>query len=168
MREAEILTQNLELSLPTIEELLASIEAMNEVDRAQVSPEWLARAKAATAADPWLHGFNVIHRESRTVVGSCGFTGPPDADGVVEIAYSISPAYQGRGYATEVAQAMAVYAFRTGRAKVVRAHTLPHENASTRVLSKCAFDFLGEVMDPQDGRVWRWELRAGDTHARHT
>ena len=39
----------------------------------------------------------------------------------------------------------------------MQAHTAPTANASTRVLAKCGFDFVGEVMDPEDGRVWRWE-----------
>ena len=43
--------------------------------------------------------------------------------------------------------------------RLVRAHTLPHENASTRVLTKCKFSCVGEVMGPEDGLVWRWELR---------
>ncbi len=33
------------------------------------------------------------------------------------------------------------------------------ENASTRVLTKCKFKWVGEVMDPEDGLVWRWELQ---------
>ena len=41
-----------------------------------------------------------------------------------------------------------------------RAHTLPTPNASTRVLAKCCFQYIGEVIDPEDGLVWRWE-RAG-------
>jgi ribosomal-protein-alanine N-acetyltransferase len=40
---------------------------------------------------------------------------------------------------------------------VVRAHTLPNPNASTRVLTKCGFHRVGEVIDPEDGLVWRWE-----------
>ena len=41
--------------------------------------------------------------------------------------------------------------------RVVRAHTLPQANASTRVLGKCGFTFTGPVEDPEDGLVWRWE-----------
>lgn len=53
----------------------------------EVSPAWLARlrASAASAADPWVHGFAVVHRESRSVIGSVGFKGPPDEDAVVEL-----------------------------------------------------------------------------------
>jgi RimJ/RimL family protein N-acetyltransferase len=37
------------------------------------------------------------------------------------------------------------------------AHPLPAANASTRVLGKCGFEPKGEVIDSEDGRVWRWE-----------
>ncbi|MGH7631966.1 MAG: hypothetical protein ACREOF_21740 [Gemmatimonadales bacterium] len=30
-------------------------------------------------------------------------------------------------------------------------------NASARVLEKLGFRRLGEVIDPEDGPVWRWE-----------
>jgi len=49
------------------------------------------------------------------------------------------------------------FAFRHGQVRVVRAHTLPEANASTRVLTKCGFQRIGEVIDPEDGLVWRWE-----------
>jgi len=154
----EIQTERLELVLRSKQSVLASIEAMSSADRAQVSPDWLARVYAATAADPWLHGFTMVHRASGTVIGMCGYKGAPDADGVVEIAYGVDPAHQGQGYATEAAWALAHYAFDSRDVRVVRAHTLPNENASTRVLTKCGFRFLGEVTDPEDGQVWRWEL----------
>jgi RimJ/RimL family protein N-acetyltransferase len=160
MAHDEILTKNLRLTVPSLAAVLESIEAMSESDRAQVSPEWLARARAATSPDPWIHGFEIVHPASGATVGSCGFKGPPSAEGVVEIAYGVNPAYQRRGFATEAARALVEYALRSG-VSLVRAHTLPHENASTRVLTKCGFDCVGEVMDPEDGRVWRWELSAG-------
>jgi ribosomal-protein-alanine N-acetyltransferase len=123
-----------------------------------VSPAWLAELRASTAADPWVHGFAVVHRESSSVIGSAGFKGPPDEDGMVEIAYGIVPGYQGRGYATEAAAALVAFALDSGRVGLVRAHTLPTLNASTRVLTKCGFKHIGEVEDPEDGLVWRWEL----------
>jgi RimJ/RimL family protein N-acetyltransferase len=125
----------------------------------EVSPVWLEklRQSAPGAPNPWAYGYGVIDRASNSVVGTAGFKGPPNADGVVEIAYGIAPSHEGRGYATEVAGALVDFAFSTDAVRVVRAHTLPSANASTRVLTKCGFAFLGEVEDPEDGRVWRWE-----------
>ena len=158
MSKAEIATENLALLLQTSEQVLASIDAMAPADRAEVSPDWLARVKASASADPWTHGFAVAQRVSGTVVGMCAYKGPPGPDGAVEIAYGINPEYQGRGYATEVARALVEFAFGSGRVRLVCAHTRPEENASTHVLAKCGFEWTGEVMDPEDGLVWRWEL----------
>jgi RimJ/RimL family protein N-acetyltransferase len=125
---------------------------------ADVSPAWLEQLRTSSGADPWKHGFAVVHREDRLVIGCVGFKGPPDDDGLVEIAYGIVPQYQARGFATEGAAAGVRFAFADDRVRGVRAHTLPTPNASTRVLAKCGFTHVGEVVDPDDGPVWRWEL----------
>jgi RimJ/RimL family protein N-acetyltransferase len=122
-----------------------------------VSPEWVSGLRAATVADPWVHGFGVVHRESGAVIGTAGFKGPPDREGMVEIAYGIVPDHEGRGYATEAAAALVELAAVSGRVRLIRAHTLPTPNASTRVLAKCGFEHVGEVIDPEDGPVWRWQ-----------
>jgi RimJ/RimL family protein N-acetyltransferase len=133
------------------------VQAMRPEDRAQVSPVWLAQVQASPMIDPWQHGFNLVHRETGQAVGQCMFKGPPDDAGVVEIAYGIAPEHQGKGYATEAAAALVLFAFNHPTVRVVRAHTLPHPSASTRVLTKCGFRHVGEVIDPEDGPVWRWE-----------
>ena len=157
--DADLLTDNLRLVPGSRDGVLAWVEGMSPSDRAQVSPEWLARVRASPSSEPWLHGFTIMSRSTETVVGSCGYKGPPDVDEMVEIAYGIQTPYQGRGYATEAARALTAFAFRSGQVKVVRAHTMPETNASTRVLTKCGFERVGEVVDPEDGLVWRWELR---------
>ena len=153
-----IQTEHLRLILPSREEILARIESLSPADQAEISPDWLARVRASTAADAWTHGFSMVERASGAVIGSCAYKGPPDQEGVVEIAYGVDPEYQGRGYATEAARALVDFAFRSGQVCLVRAHTLPENNASTRVLAKCGFERIGEVVDPEDGLVWRWEF----------
>jgi RimJ/RimL family protein N-acetyltransferase len=125
-----------------------------------VSPAWIAGLRTLQHSDPWRLGFAVVHRESRCVIGSAGFKGPPDSERMVEIAYGIVPSFEGRGYATQAAQALVAYAVESGLVRIVRAHTLPTPNASTKVLKKCGFKFTGDVVDPEDGLVWRWERGA--------
>src|SRR6476646_6280781 len=153
---APIQTKSLNLVLMSRDEVLAMIAASTPEMRGEVSPDWLARVQASIAADPWTHGFPVVHRGTGAAVGMCGFKGPP-ADGVVEIAYGIDPDHEGKGYATEAAAALVTFAFKSDQVRMVCAHTLPEPNASTRVLTKCGFVFVGEVIDPEDGLVWRWE-----------
>jgi [ribosomal protein S5]-alanine N-acetyltransferase len=162
MSATHMQTKSLNLIPMEPEDVLAMVEAMSPAEKAQVSPDWLARLHASTSADPWTHGFSVVHRGTGIVIGKCGFKGPPAADAVVEIAYSIDPEHQGKGYATEAAEALASFAFGSDRVRVVRAHTLPEPNASTRVLAKCGFRYIGQVVDPEDGLVWRWEKHQGD------
>ena len=157
----------------TPEQLLALIEDVQEFERKmgftaakglrdfiisdEVSPAWIDRLRASSEADPWTHGFAVVDRESRSVVGNVGFKGPPDEQGMVEIAYGIVPDYEGRGYATEAAALLVRFASGHSEVRLIRAHTLPTNNPSTRVLMKCGFEYMGEVVDPEDGLVWRWE-----------
>jgi RimJ/RimL family protein N-acetyltransferase len=157
----ELHTEHLRLVLQTPAQVLATIEAMSPADRAEVSPVWIARVRETTDADPWSLSFQMVDRASGAVIGGCSYKGPPDADAVVEIAYGVDPAHRCNGYATEAARALVDYAFETGQVRRVRAHTLPNPNASTSVLTKCGFEKLGEVVDPEDGLVWRWEILPG-------
>lgn len=125
----------------------------------EVSPEFLARLNSSAEPDLWKDGFGVLLEPEKIIIGFCSFTGPPTADGMVEIAYGIAPGYQGRGHATEAARAIVDYAFASGQVRTIQAHTLPEQNSSTRVLEKCGFTFGGEITHPTDGRIWRWELR---------
>src|SRR4051812_22932473 len=150
-------TNRLKLVAQTGNDVRAAIERMKPEERAQVSPAWLALLDGAGEVSPWIHGFRLVHRTDNGVVGQCGFKGPPDGDAMVEIAYGIAPEHQGKGYATEAAAALTQYAIASGKVRIVRAHTLPEANASSRVLTKCGFKRVGEVMDPEDGLVWRWE-----------
>ena len=123
----------------------------------EVSPAWRDALRSATAPDPWTHGFAIVERGSGAMVGFASFKGPPDPEGAVEIAYGVTPAVEGRGYATEAATALVAFANADPRVRLVRAHTLPRAGASPRVLEKNGFAFVGEVVDPEDGPVWRWE-----------
>jgi RimJ/RimL family protein N-acetyltransferase len=122
----------------------------------EVSPEWLKQLRNARASDPWTFGFAVSDPSSGQVIGNAGFKGPP-VEGMAEVAYAIVPGWQGRGCATAALGKLIALASADGRVRVLRAHTLPEDSASTRVLAKNSFAKVGEVIDSEDGRVWRWE-----------
>jgi RimJ/RimL family protein N-acetyltransferase len=81
---------------------------------------------------------------------------------MVEIAYGVAAEHQNQGFATEAAQALVEFAFRSGLVRVVRAHTFESANNSARVLLKCGFLARGQVVEPEDGLVWRWEKLPGN------
>ena len=153
-----ISTDRLTLRLKDPEELRTQIASLPEEARREVSREWLRMVEQSDEPDPWIHGFDTELSDG-TMVGGCGFKGPP-VDQVVEIAYWTAEDFRGRGIATEAAQALADFALQNSDVATVRAHTLPEENASTTVLTKAGFTKTSEVVDPDDGPVWRWEYSA--------
>jgi RimJ/RimL family protein N-acetyltransferase len=112
--------------------------------------EFLAREPRP---DPW---GSYLGYAGETAVATGAFKGAPDATGTVEIAYMTFPAHEGKGYARAMVPTLYSLAIEHGASLVV-AHTLPEENASNRALRASGFAFAGEVSDPEDGLVWRWE-----------
>lgn len=104
---------------------------------------------------PWM-GYVARDRRSGSIVGTCGFK-DRSRDGMCEIAYFTFPTCEGRGFGQRMARCLVEIAFDAG-ARLIRAHTLPQENASTRILRKLDFVNLRDVHDPVDGIVWRWQL----------
>jgi [ribosomal protein S5]-alanine N-acetyltransferase len=94
-----------------------------------------------------------------TLVGSMGYKGAPDANGMVEIGYEIAEDFRQRGLAFEAAQALITAAWTDPQVTVVQAHTLAEENSSVRILRKCGMSFITEIDDPEDGIIWQWQLK---------
>ena len=109
-------------------------------------------------------GYFFLHRKDRVLVGSGAFKGPPDDAGTVEIGYEIASEYWNRGWATEAARGMIAYAFSQQEVRAVIAHTLARINASNRVLQKVGMQFIAEVDDPEEGKVWRWQISRDEYH----
>lgn len=128
-------------------------------------PEAMRVSRDKLRADPALSGWwthLLLIDAPPMAVGVCGYTGPPSADGVVEIAYAIAPSFQGQGLATLAAAELTRRAFDDERVNLVCAHTLPKHNASTRVLQKVGLHFAGNANDADQGLVWRWEMARTD------
>lgn len=107
------------------------------------------------AVPPWI-GYLAIEPSTRIIAGTCAFKGNPNHEKSVEIAYFTFPGHEGRGFATAMARALIQIALSQPDAPHIIAHTLPQMNASTRVLQKAGMKFVGNVIDPDDGPVWRW------------
>ncbi|MBE9193387.1 GNAT family N-acetyltransferase [Gloeocapsopsis crepidinum LEGE 06123] len=108
---------------------------------------------------PWLP-YLFLFRPEFVLVGLRGFKSIPNSQRTVEIGYSVAPNYQGRGFATSVGRQLIEIAFASGLVSCVCAHTLAERNASARVLEKCGMTKVSEIIDPEDGQVWRWEIGA--------
>jgi len=99
-----------------------------------------------------------IHPGNQALIGMGGFKGIPKAEGMVELGYGVANAYRGQGYATEATQGLINFAWQHNAVQKVWAHTLAEENASVHVLKKCGFTMIVEVDDPEDGKLWRWQI----------
>ena len=99
--------------------------------------------------------YAVTLAESGAFIGSAGLNATDDG---LELGYWIGEPYWKHGYATEAAQGLIQFAFQQPEVQKVWAHTLAEDNASSHVLRKCGLSVIGEVDDPEDGRLWRWEI----------
>lgn len=144
----------------TRDEVRANLEAMDAETRAMISADWWAKFEQSAFEDPWVHGFHLL-LPGGVNVGIGSFKGPP-VDGAVEIAYAVLPEHQGKGHATSAARAMVAHPFGFSAVAKVIAHTLPDGLASQRVLVKAGFRHVGELVDPEDGLVWRFEISRTD------
>ena len=96
----------------------------------------------------------IIHKAEQIAIGGIGFHGGPDEAGMVEIGYSIIPAYERQGYATEMARRVIEWAFHTPGIQVITAACLDDNIGSIRVLKKVGMRRLAP-----DDHMLKWELQ---------
>ena len=116
--------------------------------------EWAGALDGVDVGNPpWCFYFVRLGQQP---VGVGLFKGPP-ADGVVEIAYLVFLGARQRGVATAIVSQLVSIARAHGMTRVI-AHTLRENNPSTLVLVANSFSGPAEIIDPEDGPVWRWGL----------
>ena len=139
-------TENLILVPGTTESLTSALSGNDSLSNSlgyAVCPDWtefgtepLAYALKMISQDDNESGwwtYFPIHKADRILIGSCGYKGRPTTDGIVELGYEVCSAYRHKGLGTEIANALLTNAFHYETVKIVVAHTLPIENASTKI-----------------------------------
>jgi RimJ/RimL family protein N-acetyltransferase len=96
------------------------------------------------------------------VVGECGWKGPPDVDGTVEIGYGLAAPARGKGVGTEVVAVLVAWTETRPGVRAVAADVLPGNAASLRLLQRLGFDEVGG-----DGRYLRLERGPQRVRGRH-
>jgi RimJ/RimL family protein N-acetyltransferase len=76
-------------------------------------------------------------------VGDCGWFGPPDETGEVEIGYGLAPSARGKGLGAATVSALLVWVREQG-ATGVRAEVLPGNEPSLRLLARLGFELVEE------------------------
>lgn len=103
---------------------------------------------------PWT-GYAAFTSDGQSV-GACGYKSAPTQKKEVEIAYMTFPEHEKRGYGTAMSRSLFEIDVASKKVDRVIAQTLREENASVRICRRLDFSFEGEVLDPEDGLVWRW------------
>lgn len=108
---------------------------------------------------------SVEELDTGTLVGDVGLSPAEDEPGVIKVGYTISPAFQGKGYATEAIGALVDYAFDRLDADVVRAYASADNLPSIRVAEKVGLRLVERIEHRQGDEVWfgvRYELARAD------
>jgi RimJ/RimL family protein N-acetyltransferase len=129
-----------------------------------VGPEclgtWRLR-EAQIAREPeaagWLTRF-IVDTSLVAAIGRAGFHGPPDAEGRVEVGYSVDPAFRRRGYARAALLVLLDWARSDPSIQTVRASIAPGNLASRRLVDAHGFIEVGEQWDDEDGLEMIFEV----------
>ena len=118
--EAMIATPRLELHHICVDDLLTLFESPGDASfagKSYVNPHrilmdesgplrWrVPQVKSDPSVNKWFVRW-MVEKETREIVGSASFHGPPDEQGMMEIGLGVHPNFQQRGYATEALTAM--------------------------------------------------------------
>jgi len=121
-------------------------------EAADALPWFLERLAQADPGDAGWYGFYAIvtsgEPDAPVLVGGGGTLGPP-VGGRAEIGYSLLPAYQGRGYATELMAAVIGWIERDPRVRRIEAETAADNGPSRRLLGRLGFGEAGPGREPQ-------------------
>jgi aminoglycoside 6'-N-acetyltransferase len=171
-----ILTERLRLrrSLPEDAEAISAYRSDPDVHRWQgwehTDPESISDEIREMAdrspGDPggWVQ-LSVEDRETGRLVGDVGLSPAEGEPGVIKVGYTIDPAFQGRGYATEAVAALVGYAFERLGADVVRAYASADNVPSIRVAENVGMRLMERIEHRQGDEVWfgvRYERRRAE------
>jgi ribosomal-protein-alanine N-acetyltransferase len=105
----------------------------------EAHPDWIG----------WLDWYAVrLDLEAPVLCGSAGFHGPPDERSTVEVGYSVLPAHQRLGLATEMVGALVSWARSQPGVKGIEAETTADNVPSIRVLEPTGFRLIGPGPGP--------------------
>jgi RimJ/RimL family protein N-acetyltransferase len=160
-----LITEHLMLrrSAPEDAEIISSYRSDPEVRRWQgwdrTDPEGVAlvieemAGRAPGEPDGWVQ-LSVIDRETGGLVGDVGMSPAEGEPGVMKVGYTIAPASQGRGYATEAVGALVDYVLGTLGADLVRAYASADNAPSIRVAEKVGMRLIEKIEHRHGGEVW--------------
>lgn len=85
----------------------------------------------------------IVLKDSKKMIGTCGFTKIDEYNSVAEIGYVLNPKYWGNGLATEAAKKVIEFAFEILKINRVEAKFIFGNEASLKVMNKIGMKFEG-------------------------
>lgn len=101
-----------------------------------------------TGFESWM----IVKQDNMFVIGDAGFKGKPNANGEVDIGYSIIEKEQKRGYGFETAKKLADWAFSQEEVNFITASCSINNIASARILEKLG---MQEISRDKEMIYWR-------------
>ncbi len=108
----------------------------------------------------------MVEKETREIVGSTSFHGPPDEVGMMEIGLGVHPSFKRRGYATEALTGMWSWVIDQPGVELLRYTVDPNNEASVAVIQKFGFTRVGQQIDLEDGPEDIYEMSANEFRQR--
>jgi RimJ/RimL family protein N-acetyltransferase len=139
-------------------------QGWERVDAEGIRAELEEMATRDPGVDGWVQ-FSVEERDTGRLIGDVGLSPVDGEPGVIKIGYTIAPAFQGRGYATEAMSALSAYAFDTLGARLLRAYASAENLPSHRVAERIGMRLVerfGRGHGDQRRYVVRYELNRDD------
>jgi RimJ/RimL family protein N-acetyltransferase len=88
--------------------------------------------------------YQIVRRRDGSVIGACGFFGPPDETGAVRAGFGLAESARGNGYATEALKSLLDWAGAQDGLTCVLADTSRANVASQRVMERAGMRRVGE------------------------
>jgi ribosomal-protein-alanine N-acetyltransferase len=89
----------------------------------------------------------ILLPSAQSLIGDIGFKGPPDDLDTVEVGYSVLPAFQRQGHASEAARALVAWGLTQAGVRRIVANCHDDNAASIRVLEKAGMRQIGVDRD---------------------
>ena len=179
--EAMIVTPRLELHHICVDDLMSLFETPDDVSIYEGKPyanphrilmdgsgplRWrVPQVKSDPSVNKWFIRW-MVEKETRQIVGSTSFHGPPDEKGMMEIGLGVHNDFQRRGYATEALIGMWSWVVDQPGVELLRYTVDPNNEASVAVIEKFGFERVGQQIDPEDGPEDIYEMSANEFRRR--
>ena len=179
--EAMIATPRLELHHICVDDLLSLFDSPEDVSIYSGKPyanphrilmdesgplRWrVPQVKSDPSVNKWFVRW-MVEKETREIVGSTSFHGPPDEKGMMEIGLGVHADFQRRGYATEALIGMWSWVIDQLGVELLRYTVDPNNEASVAVIEKFGFERVGQQIDPEDGPEDIYEMSANEFRRR--